>query len=332
MDNVLSHYESINELKNHTMCKPRFADLHTSNCCNQHCKGCAYSGQLDKQRLDYKQHIQLLDDLIDLGVNGFDFAGGGDPLLLDNICGLWDHLLNKNKHFGVITNGSLLTNELIDKIANSATYARISLEASDQDLYCSYKQVPKKMWDTVLDNIDKLVKVRNRNKTDCEISIKFSIGKSLRGIEHINNAIQLGHQLGVDKIQFKCLRHEPEELSQDEKEIENEYFLIRDDPKVFHWIMPMDKTDIPQCWLNPLHIVVDFLGDVYLCCYYYYRNDQLKLGNMFQTPLKDLWYSDRHWELISNINKNDCSKVDCKFFRWHHVVDKAFTNGRIEFL
>jgi len=332
MDNVLTHYESIKQLQQGIMCKPRFASLHTSNCCNQNCKGCAYANIINGQVLDFDNQRKILIDLMDLGVRGFEFAGGGEPLLIPQIVDLWKLLIDNQRKFGVLTNGTLLTDEMINFIVRHGTYIRISLEATDEDTYSKYKRVPKDIWNKVLTNVEKLVAYRDEFNSSCEVSIKFSIGKSLKGEKFIQNGVLLGNRLKVNNVQFKALRHEPEELSLDAKH-EQEIFLNHycQDKKFRWWVIPWDYEDIPQCWLNPLHVVVDYNGDVHLCCYYYYR-DNYKLGNMLQTPIKELWYSDKHFELIKNIKREECAKVDCKFFRHHKIVDEAFKNGAIEFL
>jgi len=89
---------------------------------------------------------------------------------------------------------------------------------------------------------------------------------------------------------------------------------------------------VPQCWLSPIHTVVDYLGDVYICCYYYYRMEEMNLGNMLRKPFSELWYSPEHWNKIQDIDKEECRRVDCKFFAHHQKVKEAFVNGRQDFL
>lgn len=332
---ILTYYTEIQQLKRGEMCSPRFADLHTSNRCNHNCVGCAYKDGLNNKIMTFDEHNKVVDDLLDLGVKGFDFAGGGDPLMIPYLSDIFDKIKKANCYYGIITNGSLLTDDLIRQIIDQATYIRISLEASCKEEYRKYKKVRAKEWYRVLDNISKLVKEKIKNKSNCEIGIKFSVGKSFRGARHYRNAMSLGNELCVDNIQFKALRHKPEELTLIEKGKENIIYnkIFKSKHygmKLKKWILPVN--DIPQCWLNPLHIVVDYLANVYICCYYYYRYDDHKIGNMFKKPLKDLWYSDYHKKLIMQIDKNECKKVDCKFFYHHKDAEQMLNGGSYEFL
>jgi len=335
INNILTHYEAISQLKNGNMCNPRFADLHTSNRCNQNCKGCAYKSTIDNTIISEKNHFRIIKDLLELGVKGFDFAGGGDPLALPYIENLWKYIIRNNANFGIITNGTMLTDAQMEYIIKYATYIRISLEGSTEKEYCEYKDVSNSHWYKVLSNIKKLVSLQKKLKSNCDISIKFSVSKSLRGVEHYSSGISLAKMLNVDYTTFKALRHFPEELSKEEKIFENnllecclrEYNYIANKQ-----IIPIPFESVPQCWLNPLHIVVNYLGNIYLCCYYYYREKEHFLGNMLKESLFDIWHNEKHWESIRKIDRSECNKVDCKFFNHHVIVKKAANNGKWEFL
>lgn len=332
--NILSHYESILKLKAGEKVFPRFADLHTSNRCNQHCRGCAYQDVLDSSIMSKVDHFSIVHQLLKLGVRGFDFAGGGEPLSLPYIEELWKYINHNECDYGLITNGTLLTDSQINQILTTATYIRISLEASDMATYCDYKRVNPSHWHKVLANLSLLISRRKQLKSKCEISLKFSVSKRLSGFDHYRNAIILGKRFGVDAVQFKSLRHKPEELTAEEKESERvKLFIASQDENpgfVRSWVIPYQK-EIPQCWLNPLHTVVDYNGDVYLCCYYYYRKNHC-IGNMIETTIKEFWMNENHIEKIKAIDKDDCKKVDCKFFRHHETAEDILNDRRLNFL
>lgn len=335
INNILTHYEAISQLKNGIMCNPRFADLHTSNRCNQACRGCAYKNDIDNTIISEKNHFKILEDLLKIGVKGFDFAGGGDPLALPYIENLWKYIIQNNANFGIITNGTMLTNAQMEYIIKYATYIRISLEGSTEKEYCEYKDVSSSHWHKVLSNIKNLVSLRKKLKSNCDISIKFSVSKSLRGIEHYASGVILSKLLNIDYTTFKALRHFPEELSEEEKIFEDRLLgqCVREqDGSINKQIIPISFKNVPQCWLNPLHIVVDYLGNVYLCCYYYYRKEKHRIGNMLKDNLSDIWHSKDHWKSIREIDREDCSKVDCKFFNHHIIIEEASNNGKWEFL
>ena len=320
--NVLTYMYEVGELQKGYMCKPHFVDLHTSNKCNHACHGCAYSNKLDTEIMSQKDHFKIVEDLMDLGVNAFDFAGGGEPLMLPYINELWEYIAERGCSFGLITNGSLLTSQHITTLVKHATYVRLSFEASNPIAYSNYKNVKFSMWNTLLSNTRTLIGERNASAGKLQIGIKMAVGKTLNGLKHFNDARDLMENLGADFLTFKALRHEPEELSLEEKIKADGLLKQASKPNERVWIVPEADENIPQCWLNPLHTVVDYLGNVYLCCYYYCRDNHC-IGNMLKTPIQDLWFSKKHHDMVQAINKEDCRKVDCKFFAHHKVVDNV---------
>jgi len=338
VSNIIACHEQIEMLEHGKMCPPVFADLHLSNICNQRCRGCAYQNKIGKDEISFMSLAnteKTINTLAFAGVKAFDFAGGGEPLCIPNIRTAFSYVIDHNCAYALITNGVLFQGDLMKQVINEATYVRISLEATSKENYARYKQVEISTWDIVINNICEAIEYRNLSGSTCEIGIKFSVGKLLCGIEHYKAGIELGKQLGVNSVQFKALRHEPEELTLAQKHAERT--LLRkaiyesNMPKlVRYWIVP--ETCIPQCWLNPLHIVIDHNGDCYICCFYYYRGDEHKLGNILNTPFDDFWYNQEHKDKIAAIDKTKCEMVDCKFFRHHAVVNWAFDRKRVYWL
>ncbi|MEK0368726.1 MAG: radical SAM protein [Nitrosopumilus sp.] len=335
---ILIHYDSIKKLQKGEMVNPYFVDLQPSNKCNQNCKGCPYRNILhhDGIMLSEGKLTKIVNDLMDFGVKAFDFCGGGEPMTLSYLPNVWNLIKNRKGYYALITNGTIMNGNIIKQLAEQATYVRFSFEASTEKVYCEYKRVGVLHWYKLLQNVERLIKIRDVIKSDCEIGIKFAIGESLKGADHYRNALSLFKSLHPNNIQFKALRHKPEELSLRDREREQALLWIvfqDEDPNFVHsWIIPWTDEDIPQCWLNPLHTVVDENGNVYICCYFYYRREEHCLGNMLDRPIKEIWYDSQHEEKIKEISKRACAKVDCKFFRHHKLVEQNSKNGKSEFL
>lgn len=340
LNNIIAHHEGVAAIRRGDIPLPKFADLHTSNRCNHKCVGCAYRDHLTTDVMSEEDHVKVVHQLLDIGVKAFDFSGGGEPLLLPYITTLFAIIRGHQAHYGLITNGSLLNDDIARKLADQATYVRVSLEASNQAHYEKYKHVGSTEWFKVIENIKRLVSIRNRTSSQCEIAIKFAVGKSLRGAAHYEDGIRLGLDLGVDNVQFKALRHEPEELPVVNRLVQESYikYVLRDfgdrisSDYVRHWIAPWPEPMVPQCILNPLHTVVDYKGNVYLCCYYYYRPEAHFIGNMLAREFSSFWATPEHAGKILNIDPRECMKVDCKFFRHHRIAEKELVRGKAYWL
>jgi GTP 3',8-cyclase len=335
LTNIIHRWGDIYMLQQGYMVLPHFVDLHTSNRCNHRCRGCAYDGMLDHDIMPEDKHYKAIDTFLNIGVMAFDFAGGGEPTLLPYLPDLLRYIKSKGAYYGLITNGSNISDELMDVLVDTASYVRFSIEASNREMFRAYKGVDH--FDKVMRNMQEMVEEKYTRNSEIEISAKYSVGKSLKGVDHYTNAIKYCESIGVDWITFKALRHEPEELSSSQLVVE-EYTLCEElgtdaerRAKVRYWIRPYE--DIPQCWLNPFHTVMDHLGNLYICCYYYHRDmEKHRLGNIFEQSFSEIWFSDKHKEKIKAIQKHECALVDCKFFHHHTAVEKSMERGKVFFL
>jgi radical SAM protein with 4Fe4S-binding SPASM domain len=77
-----------------------------------------------------------------------------------------------------------------------------------------------------------------------------------------------------------------------------------------------------QCELTPLQVTIDARGDVFLCCYFTHRRENHRIGNVHERPLAEIWASERHRAAIRGILPGECSKFDCRFVRYHDVLDE----------
>jgi len=339
LTNIIHRWDDLQRLKEGEMILPRFVDFHTSNVCDQHCLGCCYNGKLDSLYMSETDHFDVVDRLLKVGVKAFEFAGGGDPCLLPYLPDLIRYIHSHGAHSSVLTNGTMLSNDLVRAIVDCCTYIRISLEAANEHDYVAYKRTPPGMWGSALNGIARLQDYKDQTKSALEISVKFGVGKTLRGPKHYADAINLGVALNAARITIRALRHEPEELTYDEKLQEQDFLTeelcewpqdVRD--RVSFWIVPWKFEDVPQCWLNPTHVVVDHIGNLWTCCYFYYRESQMFLGNMLKESFAKIWFSDHHRKQIAGIKREDCFRVDCKFFAHHTAVKELSVRGNVEWL
>lgn len=332
--NITHRWKDIEALKRGEMIYPSFVDFHSTNVCNQHCVGCAYDGMLETQYMPEAKHVEIVNELLDVGVRAFDFAGGGEPTLLPYLGELMGHIAEKGANFALITNGVKMAEDVKDALLRHGTYLRVSLEASNAETYASYKKVNIRHWSQAIGNIREMVSRRNAMGSKLEVSVKFLVGKSINGYQHHVDLLNLSRDMGVDLISVKALRHEPEELPEIERDIEERTLesAIRFFGKglnVRYKIRPTPLAEVPQCWLTPVHTVVDWDGSVYICCYYYYRHDAMKIGNLNDSSFKDLWFTEHHKKLIAGIKREECQAVDCKFYGHHKAVDEAARGGSV---
>jgi sulfatase maturation enzyme AslB (radical SAM superfamily) len=322
MSNIFHRWNDLKRLQAGEMIAPNFVDLHLSDVCNQNCSGCAFKSDHENRIMPEDKFMVAANTLMDNGVKSFAFCGGGEPCCAKYLVSAWEHIHSRGCHFAMLTNGSLLNLEMIETMIKYGTFVRISLEASNATDYSKYKRVPTKSWYQVLDNIKQLVARKKQTGSQCSVGIKFAVCKTLRGQNHYDDGLNLANELGVDRVTFRAIRGVDEELEPAESLGENELLddsiaLLSPRSRVARSLVKAGFNKIPQCWLNPIHTVMNWKGDLFICCYYYFRRNRHLIGNIFEQDFKEMWYSEEHKDLIKNINRFECHKVDCKFFAYH---------------
>jgi len=107
--------------------------------CNFGCPRCSYGqakediealGQRNMMHMDKAIMLRIIDRLIEAGVKGIVFTGGGEPTLNPDLIGGMRHAAEKGLKLGLFTNGSLLNEQKIRAILKlSPTFLRVSLDA-----------------------------------------------------------------------------------------------------------------------------------------------------------------------------------------------------------
>jgi radical SAM protein with 4Fe4S-binding SPASM domain len=145
--------------------------------------------------------------------------------------------------------------------------------------------------------------------------------------------VRLARDLGADSAQFKALRCHPAELSRGQMaEGDEELSRLRERHRPYPILGSMEKVVMTRrCELTPLQVTIDARGEVFLCCYFRHRPERHAFGNIFEAPLRDLWGSEAHRRAISEIRPDECSVMDCRFVRYHDMVDCWFGKRRSVF-
>jgi MoaA/NifB/PqqE/SkfB family radical SAM enzyme len=338
---ILSFYNEALMLKDGKMPPPRMCILYPTYSCNCNCIGCDYA-ETNKNPKSFsdKEFDRTIDQIISIGIKSVEFCGGGEATLHRSLPKAVDKLTANKIAFGFLTNGTNLTDELMEKLVTHGSYCRISVEAGSKEVFDKYKRPKTKNagFENVIKNIKKLVALRNAHIADSklQISYKYSIDKN--NYEDVFNAIDLANKLKVDSIQFKCVRNVPSEIT-DNKTINR---LIKGFDKMklkypdFSIMDNIGKSELTKCrcWLSVFQLTIDPYGDVYICCYYRHRMEKHKLGNVLKQDLNNIWYSQEHWHKISQIDTSDCNKYDCRFHYYNELMNDLVIKdtGQLRFI
>ncbi len=309
---VLLHNEKLRKLQNEKIVMPVTCEIDlTDGFCNNKCKHCFFG--TDKKAepiiMNTKTVKELIKELSENGTKAVEFSGGGEPTTHPDVCEIIEYALSLGLDIGLITNG-LLLNKIKD-LVKYLKFVRVSLDAANQDTYKKVHGVD--YFDTVIENIKCVSELPNRNK----IGLGYLIVPD--NVCDIFQASLLANDLGVRFIQYRpaSLPYEVDKhvwikaASEVKRAIElnNQLDLQIFDAGV-KWLHVNDKRQYLKCYTSSLVAVVKANGDIPLCVLK--RNDiDYIIGNIYNSGFVNHWFSNKHLELIQNIDLNLCRKP-CK--------------------
>jgi len=170
---------------------------------------------------DHRSKIIINNEILKKNINfslieDIDFQGG-EILAMKNAREMYLWLTKElSKKVNLITNGILINDDWADNLVKGSNWIQISVNAATKK---THEIVNKNSsYTRVLDNIKKMVHLKNRYCSNVEIVYKFTIVPE--NIHEISEAIELADHLGCDQIAFGFDESIPHFL-QDNKPLSN---------------------------------------------------------------------------------------------------------------
>ena len=206
------------------------------------------------------------------------------------------------------TNGFLLTPEKLNKILPHLTYLRFNISAGEPARYAKIMGCKEKWFHKVVENIKSAVKIKNENK------LKVTIGMQMvfmpQYYDQLVPLAKLGKELRPDYLVIKqCSDNEDGSLGVKYSDYKKHFELLKeaesysDEGYKVHvkWskIESEGVRTYQRCYGPPFFLQVSGTGLIAPCGQLF--NEQYKkfhMGNITQKRFKDIWQSDRYWEVM----------------------------------
>ena len=318
---ILSHYPQVRELRRGGMPFPRTAILYPVYGCNLRCPACEYGSDNEggPTLLPLERWRSLLDELARGGVMGVELCGGGEPLLHPGIVDAVIHGARAGLRFGLLTNGTLVSERFLAEALPHFAYVRVTIDAATPETYAKVRpSAGPARWREVLEGCRRLLAAR---RPGTEVSLKFLVDRVNEG--ELEAAVDLARGLGASSIQFKAARESAAALRPEEEiVVERRLAALREGAAPFPVLGGVTKLAMHRrCELSPLQTTIDARGDVFLCCYFSHRRERHRIGNLLTRPFEEVWGSPSHRRAIAELRPHECSVFDCRFIRYHAVLD-----------
>jgi len=320
---------------------PVTIDIDPSGRCNLNCVWCNFVDYNKQHDCDIpKDHLLKIADFASTwGVKSVHVLGGGEPLMNKGTNALLLRLKNNDMPSGLITNGVLLTDELIETIANSCRWIGISLDAGTGESYKKVKGISShNLFDKVLSNITKLCSKIKELNSGCSVCFKYLLHPS--NAHEILTAAKLAKSIGVNEFQVRPAGWEnisnenvkPFDFNNVLEIIDDQIFnaLLLEDKNfrvygIRHKFSPtkQKKINYSKCCASPIVLIFGADGNCHVCGD---RRGQKEFILCSHYPnvneVSKYWNSDRHKSIINNVKLSECPR--CVLGPYNEIVEKVF--------
>ena len=237
------------------------------------------------------------------------------------------------------TNAFVLTKNRLEEVMPYLTYLRINFSAGEKKRYSEIMGVKDNSFDRVCQNIKDMVELKKKN------NLKVTIGMQMvlmpEDADQIIPYAQLGKDLRPDYAIIKhCSDNEDGGLGVDYDAYEKLYPLLKEAEKlsddeykcVIKWSKIEDKGNnnrsYQRCYGAPFMLQMSGSGLLAPCgALFNEKYKKFHIGNICDTRFKDIWSSDRYWEVMNYLSspKFNAQKM-CASLCLQHNVNETLDN------
>ncbi len=303
--------------------KPLLAGLFLTNKCNSRCEMCSYWQEKNTNftQINYKQGKRIIDELKQFDIKILSFSAEGEIFTNSDALKIIEYAKRLGFLFSINTNGLCINKSIAKNIAHLNPYSLIiGLDTLGSKKYEQIRGVNNGL-NKVLKSINYL-KDENFQNISLGTVILFENIDELEKLTNfvIENKLKNIRFTAYQQLGFGCEFNE----AQHQKYIDRNY-QIKLNTTITNLIKLKKRHNIisnsisylkmiPKSFINrnfkPIKCMQGFLsfnicsnGDVILC---QIMDRQSKIGNIYQNHLKDIWYSDKAYDIRYRIKKGQC--------------------------
>ena len=306
------HLDRVEAWLNGERIAPITIDCSLTRRCTYRCVYCYGQLQANDERKMTKDVIfRFLDDAAEIGVKAVSFVSDGEstcsPHLNDSI--IKGHSNGLDMALG--TNGYLLKDDTLEDILPCLTYLRFNISAGESESYSEIMGCKEEQFYKVYNTIKECVRIKKENNLSVTLGLQMVLMPKFA--DQIIPLVKLGEELGVDYTVIKhCSDDETGSLGVDysqyfdlTKTLEDAEVMSTDKHLVrAKWskIMSDGKRIYSQCYGPPFIIQFSGSGLVAPCgMLFNSKYKKYHIGNIAEKPFKEIWQSDRYWEVVNLI-------------------------------
>lgn len=303
--------------------------------CTYSCVYCYSKLQIhDEQKMTRDVIFRFLDDAAEIGVKAVSLVSDGESTCSPHL----EDAIVRGKANGLDmalgTNGYLLKLERLEEILPALTYLRFNISAGERDAYAKVMGCQPEAYDRVLKIVRECVRIKREKGLAVTIGLQMVLLPEFA--DQVVPLSKLGKELGVDYTVIKhCSDDELHTLGVDYSKYftlgdilqEAESYSTGDYLVKAKWskIMSGGERKYSRCYGAPFMPQFSGSGLVAPCGMLFNSRyqDKFHIGSIIDTPFKEIWQSDRYWEVMDLLasDKFD-ARTDCACLCLQHKINE----------
>lgn len=271
--------------------------------------------QLDT--IPHEKMLEIVDDFIGMKIEAVTFSGGGEPLLYKPLPDIIERLAAGGIKVATLTNGVNLKGRMADALARFAIWARVSIDAWDDESYVKSRGARVGEFGAVINNMRAFA----ARGSGCVLGISFIVGKD--NWNHIYDVCRIFKDIGVSHVKLSPSivsnsaaenrsYHDPH-FAATRTEIDRALALQDSSFAVIDHFHEMDEQfakPYSTCPFLPMLTVIGADLNVYTCQDKAYTSDGL-LGSIKGQSFRQFWFSDENRKRILSLDPSTKCRHHC---------------------
>ena len=288
--------------------------------CNFNCQYCYGNLQeqegWDKRVIDRPIIDRFLEDAAEIGVKGISLVSDGES----SHSPVFEHTIKYGKELGldmaVGSNALVVGRHMAGRILPHLTYFRVNISAGEAHRYAEIMGVKEAWFNRVVTNIRDMVAIKKFNKLLVTIGLQMVLLPEYK--DQIMPLTNLALAVEVDYLVIKHCSDDPEgTLGVDYEGYDPLYDILRRAEAMSNevtqisvkWskIAAKGRRAYQRCYGPPFHIQLSGTGLVAPCGMLFSQKHKKDfwIGNICETSFKEIWQSDRYWEVMDSLHGPD---------------------------